>query len=91
MFDDVLNDQRKVIFSQRKEVLGALNIFEFTDKLLDDEIDDLLNRNVKNYNFANDKITKNKLQSLLSNNDSEYINKVLSKIPQPPLIKNLHL
>ena len=77
-FDNVLNDQRKVIFSQRKEVLGTLNIFEFTDKLLDDEIDDLLNKNVKNYNFANDKITKNKLQSLLSNNDSEYINKVLS-------------
>ena len=77
-FDDVLNDQRKVIFSQRKEVLGTQNIFEFTDKLLDDEIDDLLNKNVKNYNFANDKITKNKLQSLLSNNDSEYINKVLS-------------
>ncbi len=77
-FDDVLNDQRKVIFSQRKEVLGTQNIFEFTDKLLEDEIDDLLNKNVKNYNFANDKITKNKLQSLLSNNDSEYINKVLS-------------
>tara|TARA_B100000886_G_scaffold335233_1_gene291988 strand:- start:609 stop:2063 length:1455 start_codon:yes stop_codon:yes gene_type:complete len=77
-FDNVLNDQRKVIFSQRKKVLRAQNIFEFTDKLLDDEVDELLNKHSKSYNLANDKVVKNKLKSLLSNNDIEYISKILS-------------
>ena len=41
-FDDVLNDQRHVIFSQRKEVLEKQNIFETIDNFLKDEIEDLI-------------------------------------------------
>ena len=37
-FDNVLNDQRQVIFNQRKEILNTKEINQFIDKLLDDEI-----------------------------------------------------
>ena len=33
-FDDVLNDQRHVIFSQRKKVIESTNSYEFADKFL---------------------------------------------------------
>ena len=55
-FDDVLNDQRKVIFSQRKEVLGTQNILNLQINPRD-EIDDLL-KNVKNYNFQTIKLQR---------------------------------
>ena len=41
-FDNVLNDQRQVIFNQRKEILGSEEIEKFIDKLLDDEINQVL-------------------------------------------------
>ena len=39
-FDDVMNDQRKVIFEQRKKILGLENINEIVDSFLDDLIKD---------------------------------------------------
>ena len=47
-FDDVLNDQRHVIFSQRKEVLEKHDIFETIDNFLKDEIEDLIKCKKKN-------------------------------------------
>ena len=41
-FDNVLNDQRQVIFNQRKEILSSEEIEKFIDKLLDDEINQVL-------------------------------------------------
>ena len=41
-FDNVLNDQRQVIFNQRKEILTTEEIVQFINKLLDDEIDQIL-------------------------------------------------
>jgi preprotein translocase subunit SecA len=35
-FDDVLNEQRKIIYSQRNEILNSQNINELTDSMLDD-------------------------------------------------------
>tara|TARA_B100000315_G_C14539999_1_gene570421 strand:- start:888 stop:1748 length:861 start_codon:yes stop_codon:yes gene_type:complete len=39
-FDDVMNDQRKVIFEQRKEILKSDNISEIINSFLDDLIKD---------------------------------------------------
>ena len=36
-FDNVLNDQRQVIFNQRKEILTTEDILQFVNKMLDDE------------------------------------------------------
>ena len=41
-FDDVLNDQRHVTFSQRKKVMQSLNSYEFGDSFINSTIDDLV-------------------------------------------------
>ena len=41
-FDDVLNDQRHVIFNQRREVLEESSSFELINKFLNDEIDEII-------------------------------------------------
>ena len=38
-FDDVLNDQRHVIFSQRRKVMESKNPYEFADKFLNQIIE----------------------------------------------------
>tara|TARA_E500000331_G_scaffold189384_1_gene182241 strand:- start:3676 stop:6267 length:2592 start_codon:yes stop_codon:yes gene_type:complete len=42
-FDDVMNDQRQVIFEQRREILKSNNITEIIDSFLEDLIEDFLN------------------------------------------------
>ena len=50
-FDDVLNDQRHVIFSQRKKVMQSENSYEFADNFLNQIIDELHENNKKNINI----------------------------------------
>ena len=47
-FDDVLNDQRHVIFSQRRKVIESKNAYEFADNFLDQTIFDLMQDKNKN-------------------------------------------
>jgi len=77
-FDNVLNDQRQVIFSQRKEILSTKEIDQFINKLLDDEVDEVLKNKDKSLNLEKDKVLKNKFETLLQNNDTEYLNKIFS-------------
>ena len=62
-FDDVMNDQRQVIFSQRLKILKANNINE----ILDDFFAEIL----KNLNVS-------KLNYQKSNNDKEYLTEIKS-------------
>jgi len=93
-FDDVMNDQRQVIFSQRLNILKSKNISEMLDTFLDDNSENL--EKIKgNYNKSNDKklyltniknITGNVLNddeliSLTSLNNNQFIEK-LKKIYQ---------
>ena len=41
-FDNVLNDQRHVVFSQRKNAMNSKNIFEYSDEFLKEIIQDLV-------------------------------------------------
>ena len=77
-FDNVLNDQRQVIFGQRKEVLSADEITHFIDKLLDDEINQVLNEKIKSIDLDKNKVLKGKFEVLLQNKDDQYLNKILS-------------
>ena len=52
-FDNVLNDQRHVIFSQRIDVMKSKKIFEYSNGFLDDIIGDL--NNLKIQKIANPK------------------------------------
>ncbi len=77
-FDNVLNDQRQVIFTQRKEVLSTDKITQFIDKMLEDEIDQVINEKSKSINLEQNKILKSKFEILLQNSDNNYLNKILS-------------
>ena len=44
-FDDVMNDQRKVIYEQRLEVLKSENIYPIIDSVFNEVIDSILNNN----------------------------------------------
>jgi len=50
-FDDVLNDQRHVIFSQRKKVMESINSFEFADNFLNQIVEDLIKHKIKEIEF----------------------------------------
>ncbi len=77
-FDNVLNDQRQVIFSQRKEVLNSKEIERFIDKLLDDEINQVLNEKDKSLDIEKNKGLKSKFEILLQSDDKDYLEKIYS-------------
>ena len=62
-FDDVLNDQRHVIFSQRDQVINSDKIFEYGENFLNELIERMLkNKKIsKNYTENDDSIKKYKL------------------------------
>jgi len=68
-FDDVLNDQRHVIFSQRKEVLEKQNIFETIDNFLKDEIEDLIKQKEKSPKIFENKAQVNRIKTLFGENE----------------------
>lgn len=42
-FDDVMNDQRKVVFGQRRDIMEAADLSEITSDMREQVIDDLIN------------------------------------------------
>jgi len=72
-FDNVLNDQRKVIFGQRNNIIVSKNSFDYSDEFLLEIIIKL--KELKKLNLAKDKNNENSIQikSILgkSFNDSE--------------------
>ena len=77
-FDNVLNDQRHVIFSQRKNAMNSSDIFEYSNEFLREILDDLIKLkskkkiDVKNLEF------ENKLKGIVGRKiDDENIKKLL--------------
>ncbi len=64
-FDDVLNDQRQVIFSQRNSVMNSEKIFDYSDKFLSELIDDLVKLKAQNLSKAKNSEFDNRLKTLL--------------------------
>tara|TARA_B100000242_G_scaffold289842_1_gene260300 strand:+ start:82 stop:2631 length:2550 start_codon:yes stop_codon:yes gene_type:complete len=75
-FDNVLNDQRQVIFSQRKDVLKTGEIEKFINKLLEDETRQFLAEKNKSIDLEKNKVLKNKFEILLQSNNKEYLDQV---------------
>ena len=69
-FDEVLNDQRHVIFSQRKEVLEKQNIFEIIDNFLKDEIEDIIKQREKSPAIFENKAYTNKINTLFGEKEN---------------------
>ena len=67
-FDNVLNDQRHVVFSQRKKVISSKNIFEYSDEFLQEVVNELIElKSKKNLDLKNNEF-ENKLKSLMGKN-----------------------
>ena len=88
-FDDVMNDQRQVIFSQRLKILKSTDITNTLESFLDEVIDDLL-KVKKIYQTTNDKniflssiknisgnvISDDELINLANNDDDQFKEKI---------------
>ncbi|MGA1584575.1 MAG: preprotein translocase subunit SecA [Pelagibacteraceae bacterium] len=88
-FDDVMNDQRQVIFSQRLKILKSTDIADTLKSFLDEVIDDLL-KVKKIYQTTNDKniflssiknisgnvMSDDELINLASNDDDQFKEKI---------------
>ena len=60
-FDNVLNDQRHVVFSQRKNAMKSENIFDYSDEFLNEITEDII---------------KLKIQNLSNPKSNEFINRL---------------
>ena len=91
-FDNVLNDQRHVVFSQRKNAMNSENIFEYSDEFLKEIIQDLVKLKIKNLsnpknNEFNNRLKQivgksfdeNEFKELISVKDSELKEKITNK------------
>ncbi len=67
-FDNVLNDQRHVIFSQRKKIIESNNIFEISDEFLLEIINDLIHLKSKKLNDLKSNEFENRIKSLMGKN-----------------------
>ncbi len=88
-FDNVLNDQRHVIFSQRKNIINSNKIFEYSDEFLNEVIDDIIvlkSKKVsdpKNSDFDNrvrliigKNLDENEMKELIDSEDSHIRHKI---------------
>jgi preprotein translocase subunit SecA len=74
-FDNVLNDQRHVIFSQRKDAMNSKQIFEYSDDFLKEILIDLVR--IKSVKISNTDLY-NKLKLILGKSiDDEEIKKTI--------------
>ena len=75
-FDDVLNDQRHVIFSQRNNVMNSEKVFDYSDEFLSEIIGHLINLKTQKLSKIKNNEFNNQLKILLgkSVNDSEFEN-----------------
>ena len=67
-FDNVLNDQRHVIFSQRKNAMNSKEIFDYSEDFLNEIIDELLKLKRQKLSDPKNKDFDNKLLLILGKN-----------------------
>ena len=91
-FDNVLNDQRHVVFSQRKNAMNSQSIFDYSDEFLKEIIDDIIKlkiqslSNTKSNEFSNrlkqivgKSFDESELKSIISAKDGELKEKIINK------------
>ena len=91
-FDNVLNDQRNVVFNQRKEAMDSNQIFDYSENFLDGIINDLnelksfKKSNPNNNDFENKlklilgkNFTKPEFEKLIVLNNNEFKEKIINK------------
>ena len=78
-FDNVLNDQRHVIFSQRKDAMNSDQIFEYSNNFLNEINEDLIELRIKKKSDPKNIDFDNKLKQVLGKKFSDdYLNELNS-------------
>jgi len=70
-FDNVLNDQRHVIFSQRKNVMNSEKIFDYSDEFLSEIIENLMSLKKESLSRSKNNEFSNQLKALLGKSFDE--------------------
>jgi len=70
-FDNVLNDQRHVIFSQRKNVMNSEEIFDYSDEFLTEIIENLIALKKQNLSQIKNNEFKNQLKIIIGKSFDE--------------------
>ena len=80
-FDNVLNDQRHVIFSQRKNAMDSNKIFDYSDEFIKEIIDELIGLKIKSISNPNSKDFENRVKSIIGSslNNNEILDILKSK------------
>ncbi len=94
-FDNVLNDQRHVVFSQRKNAMNSKNIFDYSDEFLKEISDDLIKLKISNLSNPKSNEFSNKtkqivgksfeeteLNDLIQSNDNDFREKICNKFKE---------
>ena len=94
-FDNVLNDQRHVIFSQRKDAMNSQSIFDYSDEFLKEIIEDIIKLKIQNLsnpksNEFNNRLKQivgksfdeSELKGLISGKDSELKEQITQKFSE---------
>jgi preprotein translocase subunit SecA len=70
-FDNVLNDQRHVIFSQRKNAMNSQNIFDYSDEFLKEIIEDIIKLKIQNLSDPKSNEFSNRLKQIVGKSFDE--------------------
>jgi len=73
-FDNVLNDQRQVVFTQRKDAMDSEKIFDYSDSFLSEIVNNLISLKIQKLSNPKNNEFNNKLRTIFgkSLNDDEY-------------------
>ncbi|MBD23262.1 MAG: preprotein translocase subunit SecA [Alphaproteobacteria bacterium] len=66
-FDDVMNEQRKIIYSQRKEIINDEDIDNLVNDMMDTFIEDFIQNNITNLGELDEKKKKEFIEKLRTN------------------------
>ncbi len=94
-FDNVLNDQRHVVFSQRKNAMNSKNIFDYSDEFLKEISEDLVRlkiislSNPKSNEFLNrtrqiigKSFEENEIKKLIESSEIDFKEKISNKFKE---------
>tara|TARA_B100000902_G_scaffold225659_1_gene214254 strand:+ start:4017 stop:6563 length:2547 start_codon:yes stop_codon:yes gene_type:complete len=90
-FDNVLNDQRHVIFSQRKNVMNSNEIFKYSDDFLNEIIQELIELKIRRSSNPKNNDFENRLRLILGKNYNEEELKNLISLSDKNLKENVIL
>ncbi|MDA7577496.1 SEC-C metal-binding domain-containing protein, partial [Candidatus Pelagibacter sp.] len=70
-FDNVLNDQRQVVFSQRKNAMNSKDIFSYSDEFLKEIIHDIIKLKIQNLSNPKSNEFGNRLKQIVGKSFDE--------------------